>query len=66
MENAHAMMQAIMQAVIEAMKATVQAMSEVAGPAEKNSAAAAIPSMNTRNKGTAMKQPPFKWKAQDK
>ena len=46
---------AIMQAIIEAMKAAAQAMLEAAGAIRRDNVAVTTPSMNTRSSGPALK-----------
>ena len=50
-----------MQAVIEAMEAVVQTMSEAAGP-KRNKAVAMTASMSAGTSGSSLKQPTFNWK----
>ena len=53
MKNTKIVIQAIMQAAIDATKAAVQAMSEVSDPTERNNLAVATLFMSTKSIGSA-------------
>ena len=53
------------QAAIEAIKAAMQAISEAAGPTNRNNAVVTTPSMITRSCRSALKQLTFNLNAQD-
>ena len=55
-ENTHAMMQALIQVAIEAMKAVVKVMSEAAASTKRNIAAVTSPSTSIRGGRPALKQ----------
>ena len=60
------MAQAIVQTGIEAVKASVQTMSEAAGPMERNNRMPITKCMSARTGGPTLKQPTFNWKSYDR
>ena len=64
-KNPQAITQGMMQAATEAPKSAVQAMSEAAGPAERNETPIAE-GMSARTSQPSVKQLSFNWKAKDK